>query len=167
MQINRSLWIALLAAIFAIGCGASDPPETADDSTPVAQTNDVDDSTAPEGDDADPAQGVGPLGAAAFIRNDQLRTRHLRNGSVTAGKVAYVVSAVTVAMGAATGSSAADPTLAGGVLISCDPSSNQDQHMDNAVLNADGSVTITLAANATAANAFRCVSLKANAQGVP
>lgn len=100
------------------------------------------------------------------LRSNQIRTRHLFDGVVTAGKVGMKTVAVTVLATAATGSSAVDADLAGGVLIACNANSNQDQHMDNAVLNADGSITITLAANATANNVFRCVAFKANAKGI-
>jgi hypothetical protein len=103
---------------------------------------------------------------AASLRSGQIRTRHLTAGAVTSGKIGLKSVTVNVTNGTSTGSSAADPDLAGGTIVSCDPSGNQDQHMDNHVLNADGSITVTLAANATATNNFRCVALKADAKGV-
>jgi hypothetical protein len=100
------------------------------------------------------------------LRSNQIRTRHLIDGSVTSGKLAIKAVTVLVNAAATTGSSAADPTLAGGFLVACTPNANQDQLLDNAVLNADGSITLTLAAAATAQNSFSCKAIKANAQGV-
>lgn len=70
--------------------------------------------------------------------------------------------AVTVASGAASGSSAADATLVGGQIVGQYPTTNEDQLIDNIVLNADGSVTVTLAANATADNTINVTVEKAN-----
>lgn len=73
-----------------------------------------------------------------------------------------VKKTITVATGAATGSSAADATLVGGQLVGQYPTTNQDQLIDNIVLNADGSITVTLAANATADNTINVVVEKAS-----
>lgn len=77
---------------------------------------------------------------------------------IIAPRVASV--SVTVAATATTGSSAADPTLVGGTILGVYPTGNQDQLIDNVVLNANGSVTVTLAAAATADNTFTVVVLK-------
>lgn len=70
-------------------------------------------------------------------------------------KVSSIVQvAVTVNAASATGSSAADTSLKNGKIVGIYPTGNQDQFIDNVVLNADGSVTVTLAANATANNTF-------------
>lgn len=114
----------------------------------------------------DPPLGEKLEAQSVQLRANIIRTRHLFAGSVTSGKLAMSAVTVNVAGAATTGSSAAAPTLAGGTLLSCDPSGNQDQHMDNAVLNADGSITITLGAAATAQNNFRCIVIKADAKGV-
>jgi hypothetical protein len=68
--------------------------------------------------------------------------------------------AVTVATGAAPGSSAANPRLIGGQIVGFYPTGNQDQFIDSIALNADGSVTVTLAANATADNTFNVVVME-------
>lgn len=62
--------------------------------------------------------------------------------------------AITINVGSSTGSSAANKFLVGGTIIACVPTGNNDQFVDNIVLNSDGSVTVTLAANATATNSF-------------
>lgn len=87
-------------------------------------------------------------------------TQKLAAGAVTKAKIGYKVVAVTVAAAATSGSSAADPELVGGEIIGIYPTGNQDQFVDNVVLNADGSVTVTLAAAATAANTFNVIVLK-------
>lgn len=84
----------------------------------------------------------------------------IANAAVTKSKIGYTAVAVTVALGAATGSSAADAALVGGEILGIYPTGNQDQLVDNVVLNGDGSVTVTLAANATADNTFKVVTLK-------
>ena len=87
-------------------------------------------------------------------------TDDINDGAVTKGKVGYKSVAVTVASGATSGSSAADSTLVGGEIVGVYPTGNQDQFIDNVVLNADGSITITLAAAASADNTFNVVVLK-------
>ena len=72
----------------------------------------------------------------------------------------YKVVTVTVAAGATSGSSAADSELIGGEILGFYPAGNQDQFVVNVVLNPDGSVTVTLAAAATADNVFNVVVLK-------
>ena len=62
--------------------------------------------------------------------------------------------AVTVSAASSTGSSAADTDLVGGTIMGILPSSNQDQFVDDVTIAADGAVTVTLAANATADNVF-------------
>lgn len=61
---------------------------------------------------------------------------------------------VTVATGQTVGSSAADSALQGGMMIGFYPYTNQDQGIGSIALNADGSVTVTLRAAATANNYF-------------
>lgn len=105
-------------------------------------------------------------GGEARLRTNEVRTRHLMPGSVTAGKLAVKAVTVTVAATAASGSSAADPDLVSGFLLGCTPAGNQDQLLDNAVLNGDGSITLTLGAAATGINTFRCTAMKPDAKGV-
>jgi len=170
MTLRLTAAILLALALTACGSDNADPPPTPpDDNTPplieepTAQNRDVDSSQAPGADD--PA-GPGPLAGPAVLRANQIRTRYLIDGAVTAGKIGYSAVAVTVMAAATTGSSAATPNLVGGILVTCHPNGNQDQHVDNIVLNGDGSITVTLAVAATANNVFRCVVWKANAFGI-
>jgi len=87
-------------------------------------------------------------------------TGDLLDNEVTKPKIAYKTVSVTVATGATSGSSAADSDLVNGEIFGFMPAGNQDQFVDNVVLNADGSVTVTLAAAATADNVFKIVVLK-------
>lgn len=66
----------------------------------------------------------------------------------------FKLVAVTVSAAAASGVSAADPDLVGGVIIGIVPSGNQDQFVDNVAISATGVITVTLGANATANNTF-------------
>jgi len=94
------------------------------------------------------------------LADNSVGTAELVSGAVTKPKLAYKVVAVTVAAAATSGSSAADPELVGGEILGYYSTGNQDQFVDNVVLGADGSVTITLAAAATADNTFKVVVLK-------
>jgi len=73
------------------------------------------------------------------------------------GKPNIKTVAVSVAAAATSGSSSADADLVGGTILGYYPTGNQDQLVDNITLNADGSITITLAAAATAENTFNVV----------
>jgi len=84
-------------------------------------------------------------------------TAEIEAGAVTASELKYTVVAVTVLAAAVAGSSAADGNLSLGEILGFYPTGNQDQFVDSVVLNADGSVTITLAAAATVANTFNVV----------
>lgn len=108
---------------------------------------------------------------ALFIKTDAaanvVGTYH-NVGTNTSSKFEKLVSAsqikmvsITVAAGATSGSSADDSELVGGTILGIYPTGNQDQLVDNVVLNADGSITITLAAAATADNTFNVSVLKA------
>lgn len=160
-----------VALMLAISCGGErtdpnaqpTPEQPTTNPGPVAQNRDTDDSTAPGSDQQDPPGARGAV--SVRLQTNAVRTRHVMQSAITAGKLAYVAATITVAMGAATGSSAADPTLVGGVLLACTAAGNNDQFVDNAVLNGDGSITVTLGANGTAANQIRCVALKPNAFG--
>lgn len=165
--------IAMLVALVLSLSACSQDRKGDDDPARVKATQarnaDKPDTSQAPGVDEQPTTPAGARSAplqAFNLRSNQVRTRHLIDGTVTAGKLAVVATTVTVALGAATGSSAADPSIAGGFLIACTPAGNQDQFLDNAVLNADGSITLTLAANAVAINTFRCASLKPNTKGI-
>lgn len=162
-RLGALLILTLVLSLVSFACGDSGDR---DQQAQASGANvDTDTSQAP-GMEQDAATPEGARTAPFNIRSNTIRTRHLFDGSVTAGKIALAAVTVNVNAAAATGSSAANPDLVGGVLISCDPAGNQDQHLDNAVLNGDGSITATLAANATAQNNFRCIVFKANAKGV-
>jgi hypothetical protein len=97
---------------------------------------------------------------AAKIADGEVKAAEIAAGVVGKAKLAYKTVAVTVAATATSGSSAADPELVGGEIIGCYSTGNQDQLVDSVVLNADGSVTVTLAAAATADNTFNVVVAK-------
>ncbi len=90
-------------------------------------------------------------------------------GGATAGQIKLATEgeiktvSITVAQGAASGVSAADPTLVGGTVVGIVPSSNQDQFVDDTAIAGDGAITVTLGANATAANTYDVMVLKAAA----
>jgi|Deesub1362A_J573_1020465.scaffolds.fasta_scaffold00327_15 hypothetical protein len=84
----------------------------------------------------------------------------VKDSSIGKSKLAYKVVTVTVSASATSGSSAADSDLVGGEILGVYPAGNQDAFIDNVVLNADGSVTITLAAAATADNTYKVVVLE-------
>jgi hypothetical protein len=73
----------------------------------------------------------------------------------------YKLVAVNVSTGNGNGSSAADSTLVGGTPVSCIPTGNQDQLVDNVEVLEDGKVKVTLAVNATAQNTFNVLVQKA------
>lgn len=68
---------------------------------------------------------------------------------------------VTVAAAATSGSSAADTTQIKARILGILPTGNQDQLVDNVVVNGDGSITVTLAAAATADNTFSVTTISA------
>lgn len=166
-EILMALFCVLsIACSLFVGCNTSSPqaPDNTDRGAIVQHVERSDDSIAPGSDDQD----RGPLtaGSVPSLRTNQIRTRHLIDGSVTFGKLGIKAVAVTVNAASATVTTAADPDIAGGLLLGCYPSTNQDQFIDNIVLNANGSITMTLAANATANNVFTCRVMKPNAKGV-
>lgn len=95
------------------------------------------------------------------ITRNAVHTGHLIDRAVTWSKLQAKAVVVNVNAAAATGSSAADPALVGGTIIGWRSAGNQDQLIDNMVLNGDGSITITLAAAATATNNFVVVTIGA------
>lgn len=62
---------------------------------------------------------------------------------------------VTIALGAATGSSAADPDLVGATVWAVSPISGNDQSIESVTVGVDGAVTVTTAGNETAEAVFR------------
>ena len=102
--------------------------------------------------------------ASSAVETDKLATGavtklKIGSGAVTAAKMSFKVVDVTVTAGGTSGSSAADALLVNGYIFGYYSSGNQDQFVDNVVLNADGSITITLAAAATADNTFKVVCM--------
>lgn len=164
--------VSLLALIAALSvsipaCGRDDQQQPQDrrEAPPSPPNADVDKSTAPA-DESEPQMPEGARGVRASLYANQIRTRHLFDGTVTAGKIGYVAITVNVNAAATSGTNTAEPLAIGGVLVGCHPSGNQDQFMDNVTLNSGtGVITVTLAAAATAQNNFRCIVWKANALG--
>ena len=87
-------------------------------------------------------------------------SRSLMDASVAKAKVKLATVPITVVAGATSGSSPADASLVDGEILGYYPTGNQDQFVDSIALGADGSVTITLAAAATANNTFNVIILK-------
>jgi len=85
---------------------------------------------------------------------------HNTNPRADKATLAHKVVAVTVVVAATSGSSAADSELVGGQILGYYSTGNQDQLVDNVSLGLDGSITITLAAAATANNTFNVVVAK-------
>jgi hypothetical protein len=97
------------------------------------------------------------------VRWDSVRSRHLLDGTIGAADLGTTLHVINVAAAATSGTSAADPASVGGKIVGVRAAGNQDQFVDNVVLNANGSVTVTLAAAATAINNIRVIV----AHGVP
>jgi len=97
---------------------------------------------------------------AVTIASNAVTTSKLNANAVTKAKFGYKSVAVTVSTGNSSGASAADADLVAGLMIGILPTGNQDQFVDNVVLGADGSVTVTLAAAATADNTFNVIVMK-------
>ncbi len=87
----------------------------------------------------------------------KVTTAKINDAAVTASKLSYEVVEVTVAATESTGTAT---VTAGSVILGCYPKSNQDQFIDSVAV-ADTTVTVTLAASATADNVFNVVLLKA------
>ena len=93
------------------------------------------------------------------IANLGVTAAKIAAGAVTKAKIGYKSVAITVAADATSGSSAADSELVGGEIMGYYSTGNQDQLVDNVVLGANGAITITLAAAATADNTFKVVCM--------
>lgn len=105
--------------------------------------------------------GVTAIGAkkvtTAKINDAAVTSTQLGEAAVTASKLSYEVVEVTVAAEETTGTAT---VTAGSVILGCYPKSNQDQFIDSVAV-ADTTVTVTLAASASADNVFNVVLLKA------
>jgi len=100
------------------------------------------------------------------MRHEKLSVRELTfekliGGTIGKDIVRFKTVSVTVSATNTSGSSPADPDLVGGEILGIYPTGNQDQFVDNVVLNADGSVTVTLGTAATNDNTFKVVVLRA------
>ena len=91
------------------------------------------------------------------IAQDGTIKGEINDAAVTASKLSYEVVEVTVSANETTGTAT---VTAGSVILGCYPKSNQDQFIDSVAV-ADTTVTVTLAASATADNVFNVVLLKA------
>lgn len=106
-------------------------------------------------------ENQGTTSSCSFNLIGEITEAEIAEGAVTKSKVGYKAVDVTVAAGDTSGSSAADSDLVNGEIFGVYPTGNQDQFVDNVVLNADGSITITLASAATADNTFKVLVIKA------
>lgn len=93
----------------------------------------------------------------AKINDAAVTATQLGAAAVTASKLSYEVVAVTVT---ASGTTGTGTVTAGSIILGCYPTSNQDQFIDSVVVS-ETTVTVTLAAAATADNVFNVVLLKA------
>ena len=105
--------------------------------------------------------GLTSIGAkkvvTAKINDGAVTSTQLGAAAVTASKLSYEVVEVKVLLGETTGTGT---VTAGSVILGCYPKSNQDQFIDSVVVS-ETTVTVTLAAVATADNVFNVVLLKA------
>ena len=76
---------------------------------------------------------------------------------ISSGNVSFEEVAVTVSAGGSTGTGT---VTSGSTIVGYYPTSNQDQFVDSIAISGT-TLTITLAANATADNKFKVVLLKA------
>ena len=93
----------------------------------------------------------------AKIDDGAVTTTQLGAAAVTASKLSYEVVEVTVAANQTTGTGT---VTAGSIILGYYPISNQDQFVDSIAVS-ETTLTITLAAAATADNKFKVVLLKA------
>jgi len=156
-----SVVLLCLVALILVASNASvtlDKLEAGTEAGQIVVTGDAPDFrpayVAMSGDVSIDAAGTTTIAAGAIT------TDKIASAAVTKTKIGYKVVAVSVAAGAASGTSIADPDLVGGQIVGIYPTGNQDQFVDNVVLNSDGSVTVTLAGNAVAGNNFNVVVLK-------
>lgn len=98
-------------------------------------------------------------GGGFSVLNNGVKTEVIAQDGTIKGdiKKAFEVVKVTVTAGETTGTAT---VTAGSVILGCYPKSNQDQFIDSVAV-ADTTVTVTLAASATADNVFNVVLLKA------
>ena len=104
--------------------------------------------------------GKNALDPDTAIDDGTIPQAKLDSTGITKAKLGLKAVSVTVAASATSGSSSADSDLVGGEILGIYSTGNQDQFVDNVALNADGSVTVTLGAAATADNTFNVVVLK-------
>lgn len=97
----------------------------------------------------------GPI-EAGEIADDAVTTAKILDDAVTQDKLDTEVLDVTVTAGGPTGTATC---TSGALIIGCYPVSNQDQFIDSVIIAAT-TLTVTLAANATADNVFKVVCLK-------
>ena len=95
------------------------------------------------------------------LADGSVSTLKIAGAGVRVANVGYQTVDITVTAGSASGSSPADAALVGAEILGYYSTGNQDQLVDDITLAADGSITITLAAAATADNTFRVVCLRA------
>ena len=102
-------------------------------------------------------ENQGTTDSVSFNVIGDITTAEIADAAVTKTKLSYEVVAVTVAAAATSGTGTA---TTGSIILGYYPTGNQDQLVDNVAI-AGTTVTVTLAAAATANNTFNVVLLKA------
>lgn len=87
-----------------------------------------------------------------------VQTEDVEDDAITVDKVRARSIPVTVLAGNVAATTPANPELVGGRLMGIWPTT-QDQMLESVELHADGSITVTLAAAATADNVFTVTAL--------
>ena len=93
----------------------------------------------------------------ALREGAQIGDENIGSNSVGQSELNYEVVEVTVSSGGKTGTAT---VTEGSIILGYYPATNQDQFVDNIAISGT-TLTITLAANATADNVFKVVLLKA------
>lgn len=87
--------------------------------------------------------------------------RSLSSRVIKSRHLDIITTSATVSAATTTAVLAANPRLVNATLLGMYPVGNQDQLVDSITLAADGSLTVVLAAAATAANAFNITAIAA------
>jgi len=101
-------------------------------------------------------ENQGTTTSCSFNLIGAIETAEIADAAVTKTKLSYEVASVTVAAAATSGTAT---VTAGSIILGYYPIGNQDQFVDNIAI-ASTTLTITLAAAATADNTFNVILLK-------
>jgi len=92
----------------------------------------------------------------AMLQALAVTTAKIAAAAVTQSKLSYETASVTVSAGTASGTAT---VTSGSIILGFRPTGNQDQFIDNISVSGT-TLTVTLAANATADNTFQVILLK-------